>query len=52
MGDAIMSHIFTSKIPRILQNLSYINEVIERPLSEDIAFTTDGDFTIRDAFDC
>jgi hypothetical protein len=37
---------------RILQNLNYINEVIDMPLSGDISLYTDGTFTIREAFTC
>jgi hypothetical protein len=59
MGDAIMTQIIHQQNTllkqtkhRILQNLNYINEVIEMPLSEDISFTTDSAFTIREAFTC
>jgi hypothetical protein len=59
MGDAIMTQIIHQQNTilkqtkqRILQNLKYINEIIEMPLSEDIAFATDGAFTIREAFTC
>jgi hypothetical protein len=37
---------------KILQNLNYINEVIDMPLSGDSSFNTDGAFTIREAFNC
>jgi hypothetical protein len=37
---------------RILQNLNYINKVIEMPLSEDISFATHSALTIREAFTC
>jgi hypothetical protein len=36
----------------ILQNLNYINEVIEIPLSGDISFVTDGAFMIREDLTC
>jgi hypothetical protein len=59
MDDEIMTQIINQQNTllkqtkqRILQNLNYINEVIEMSLSEDIAFTTDSAFTIREAFTC
>jgi hypothetical protein len=59
MGDAIMPQIIHQQNTllkhtkqRILQNLNYINEVIEMPLSEDIALAMDSAFTSREAFTC
>jgi hypothetical protein len=59
MGGAIMTQIIHHKNTilketkqRILQNLKYINEVVEMPLSKDISFSTDGAFMIREAFTC
>jgi hypothetical protein len=37
---------------KILQNLNYINEVIEMPLSEDVALAMDSAFASREAFAC
>jgi hypothetical protein len=57
MGDAIFTQIIHQQNPvlkqtkqRTFQHLNYINEVIEMPLSEYIAFTTDGAFAIGEAF--
>jgi hypothetical protein len=59
MGDAVMTQIIhqhktllKQTKQRILQNLSYISEVIEMPLSGYISFATYGSFTIREAFTC
>jgi hypothetical protein len=59
MGGSIMTQIIDQQNTllkqtkqRVLQNLNYINEVIEMTLSGDISFATDGAFTIRESFTC
>jgi hypothetical protein len=59
MGDAIMTQIIHQQNillkqtkQRILQNLNYINEVINMPLSEEMSLTIEGAFAIREDFTC